>query len=181
MAEYQRIQARYPGLVALSVPQIRSQKLRVDMHPNEAIEVGSLVWHADVLVTLFSTLQVEACICDTPVVNVAFDPPLPPERLYYSSYRSIEVDTNQPHNLRVRRSNATRLAHSPEQLIAEVNAYLNDPRRDEEQRRQLVAQECGPFDGQAGHRVGELLWQLATGEQDSHAKSTEKSLSGGRP
>jgi hypothetical protein len=160
--EYYRIQSRYPNLVALSIPKVRSQRLRMDLDPEELPLAGSLVCQADVLVTLFSTLQIEACICDTPVVNVCFDPKLPLSRKYFK-YRPIAVDMKQPHNLRVQRSQATRLAYTPKQLIDEINRYLQHPHLERIERRRFAEEECGPLDGRAGERIGQFLLRMAYG------------------
>jgi hypothetical protein len=111
--------------------------------------------HSDVLVNFASTTTIEACIFDTPVVNVGFDNeldlplPLSIRRYYtYEHYRPI-VELG-----------AARVAAGPEALIAEVRRYLSDPARDRAARRAVVESLCGLADARAGTRVAEHVLEL---------------------
>ena len=121
------------------------------------LEVGSLIWHADVLVNLFSTLMIEACMLDTPVINIAFDPTDCDDG---REYRPIRVDMQQPHNARGIRSGALRLAHTPQQLGEEIARYIADPQFERNERSNYVLSECGYFDGKCGRRAGEYLLEM---------------------
>ena len=52
-------------------------------------------------------------------------------------------------------------ACSPEELMAHVTSYLQDPGLEREGRRRLVDLWCQPFDGQAGSRLAAGLLVLA--------------------
>jgi len=158
LEEFHVLARQYPN-VRLSIPTILSDSLRLDMPRQEMLRVGALMRHADVVVTIFSTLVLEAALFDTPVVNVCFDPPSPPDRTYYR-YRPVNVDANQSHNRRVSRSGATRFAHDEGEVIRLINLYLAQRQLDRDARRQLVLREAGPFDGRAGARAAAYLLRL---------------------
>ncbi len=163
MKNYQKIKDKYPNIVKLSIPKFRSHRLSFDLHPDEAVEVGSLISNADVLVTMFSTLMVEACICNTPIVNVGFDPVLA-DAAHSFDYRSIKIDMNQPHNLKVRESGATTIAYNAEELVEYINRYLNSPDFESTERCRFAETICGPLDGQSGRRVGQFLLSMTNGK-----------------
>ena len=182
MAEYQALAAQ-TSYLAFSIPQVVSTKMDNDM-PGEARELACLLHHTDVLINLFSTIQLEACLADVPVINVAFDPPrgelpdgntlLPSQARQGYRLRPIAVDVGQPQGQRVVASRATRQAHSIEELIALTNRYLQEPALEADERRRLAEEECGPTDGHAGERVGQfLLGLLGTPKRSSVAVAPE--------
>ena len=104
--------------------------------------------HSDVIVNFASTTTIEACVFDTPVVNVGFDEqdglPLPLSIRRYYAYE---------HYRPVVEAGAARVASSPEDLVAEVRRYLEDPAADRAGRRAIVERLCGFTDSDAGRRV----------------------------
>ena len=49
--------------------------LAIDVMPENQKHLGDTLHHADVVVNVASTISIEACIFDTPVVNINFDGP----------------------------------------------------------------------------------------------------------
>src|SRR5439155_12088299 len=90
--------------------------------------------HSNVIVNVASTTTLEACVFDTPVVNVGFDGeadlPLP-----LSVRRYYRYEHYQP----VLRAGAVRVASDPAELIGAVRDYLACPERDRDARRAAVA------------------------------------------
>ncbi len=108
--------------------------------------------HSDVLVNFASTTTVEACIFDTPVINVGFDaePDLP---LPVSIRRYYEYEHYRP----VIELGAARVARDPDDLVARVRHYLEDPSEDREARQALVRACCAFTDGESGTRVAKQI------------------------
>lgn len=148
------LRGRFPGLV-YDVPQTLSRALPMDMPPEEMGKLSSLLAHADVLMSFFSTMMLEAALFDLPMVNVCL----------YTHNQKLDprdlVAARFPHIRRVEETGGFRSAYDMEQLIAMVNDYLLDRSRDSEGRRRIRENECGPFPGQAGRRIGAHLAQLA--------------------
>jgi len=108
--------------------------------------------HSDVVINATSTITLDAFTCDTPVVLVVFDGPRPRE--FYSSVRRF---AHYDHLRKVISRGGVRLAGSVPELIAGVNAYLEDPAREREQRLATVRDFCHRLDGQSGRRIGNRL------------------------
>jgi hypothetical protein len=153
----ERLAARYP-FVRINHPEIISQTLSMDSSRDEMILLGSILKNAHVLINLFSTVSIEASIFDLPVVNVAYegDP-----RLKRKPRDSIDFDEAQTHNQRVIRTGGVSMARNPSELIKYINAYLKNPRQDQQGRMSIRNQECGPFPGRAGETIGGFLADLA--------------------
>jgi hypothetical protein len=154
LARMMELRERFPHIV-YNVPKVLSSALLLDMPPSEMKDLDAILHFSDVLVNLFSTLSIEASICDLPIVNVCFD-----GKGARNGYRSILVDARQVHNQRVIKTGGAALAYNPEELVERINAYLRNPRLDADGRARIVAQESGPHHGNAGRRIGEFILTL---------------------
>ncbi len=119
-------------------------------------EKASMMAHADVFLTVYSTMVVEAAIHDRPIVSACLDVPggwNAPQK--YSLPLSRIGDW--PTHWRFRQAKAGRVAMDEKELIAAVNFYLANPQADQEQRRAFIQRECTFTDGSAGRRTGEFI------------------------
>lgn len=117
--------------------------------------VNSIV-HCNVNINHASTMTLDCCVLDRPVVNIAFDIEKDSdiERYvrncyFYEHYRSVlELG-------------AVRMAYSLDQLITQVNEYLKDSTLDQEGRMKLLKLQCGEVDGKAAQRAAECLLAIS--------------------
>lgn len=149
---YRALQARFPGLVALDLPQVINSGLQWALPDDEMVWLASLLRRADVSLTVGSTLAIDAALCDTPVIGVAFDGL---HRLPYA--RSIRRAYDYTHYTPLVETGGLRLAESEEQMIELVNRYLADPELDHEGRASIVREQAWKVDGRSGERVAQLI------------------------
>jgi hypothetical protein len=126
--------------------------LAIDVMPENQKHLGDTLFHADVVVNVASTISIEACIFDTPVVNINFDGPdaspyVKSARRYYSFTHYVNITSR----------GAVRVATSPEDLVRDVAAYLADPALDAAGRKQVVLDQCQFTDGRSAERVVGLV------------------------
>jgi len=121
--------------------------LAVDITAESQQHLAETMRHSDVVVNVASTIAIEAAIFDTPVVNIAFDGERPSE--WAKSARRYYRFT---HYVNITRHDAVRVAESPEQLIAFIGAYLDDPSLDRQGRRRVVEEQCQFLDGRSAER-----------------------------
>ena len=117
---------------------------RIELDEADLINLKDTLRHADVVVNYASTITIEACAFDTPVVNIGFPP-------YYLNAYSFT------HYKPVVESGAVRVAKSMEELIAEVASYLRDPGRDRSGRAAAVREFIGFTDGRSYQRVIDVI------------------------
>ena len=130
--------------------------------PKEEIDLlASILKHCAVIVNMFSTLNLEASIFDKPIVNVAFEGTNcnGQKKARYN----IAMDEAQTHNQRVVQSGAVQIVRSPEELIEGINQALENPKMNQEARRSIVEQECGPFPGTAGKNIANHILHMMDG------------------
>jgi hypothetical protein len=127
-------------------------------------EKASMMAHADVFLTVYSTMVVEAAIHDRPIVSVCIDAPRGwgyTRRFYLRKYSlALSRIGDWPTHDRFRRSGAGRVVFDRRQLAEAVAGYLRDPSTDRQARSQFVAREITHIDGSAGARTAEALLAL---------------------
>lgn len=142
--------------------------LAIDVMPEHQRHLGDTLCHADVVVNVASTISIESCIFDTPVVNICFDGPA--EEPYVTSARRYYSFT---HYVNITRRDAVRVAGSPAEMVEWVGRYLQDPSIDRAGRRQVVADQCQFTDGRSSERVVELVLN-ELGAAGTHTRDHEK-------
>jgi CDP-glycerol glycerophosphotransferase (TagB/SpsB family) len=124
----------------------------VDPSSDDRRHLAHTLLHSDVVVNVASTIAIEACLTDTPVVNIGFDgvEPRPflgsAARYYrYTHYRPL-VDAE-----------AVRVAGSPEEMVSVIERYLAEPATDRAGRARAAEELCSYTDGRCSERVAEFV------------------------
>jgi len=128
----------------------RGNELRLDLGlTNEQDELNYLLRYSDVLINNFSTMGLEAAICDLPTIYVGYD-------AYTFGVRfgvTTRFQQRMTHNRRPLRLKASKVAKSEKDLLEYIGQYLSDRTIDSEARHEYAVSECGELDGQATSRL----------------------------
>ncbi len=130
-----------------------------DVHLSRAADhhLADSIFHSDAVVTWASTMIIDAIVFNKPVVLVGFDAePRPYEQ-------SITQYYDYDHQRDILKFGGARLARSPDELANLVGKYLHHPEKDNDGRRKVAAEFCGPLDGRSGERLGNFLSGLIYG------------------
>lgn len=132
----------------------RTAEFSIDLAFQDAPdELNYLLRYSDVMVNYFSTIGLEAAICDLPTIHVGFDP--------YTFGLRYSVTTSflqrQTHNKRPLRLAASRVVKSEKDLFCALEDYLSDRTLDTDTRLAYAISECGELDGQAGKRLVKMI------------------------
>lgn len=118
-------------------------------------ELHGLLKYSDVMINHFSTISLEAAICDLPVVHVGYD-----AYTFGHHYNtSAAFQQRQTHNRRKLRLAAAKIARDEVELVKGVEAYLQDRSADAAARHEYALSECGYLDGRSSVRLTEMLRQ----------------------
>ena len=126
------------------------EDLNFDEGPDE---LAYLLRYSDVMINYFSTISLEAAICDLPVIHLGYDVYTYGHRFHMTS----AFLQRQTHNRRKLRLAASRIAKDEIELIKYINLYLGDPTLDKEARYEYAVSECGELDGQASNRIIQMI------------------------
>jgi len=112
--------------------------------------------HCALGINVASTVSLELCMFDKPVINVGYNPPSLPENIIaYHRYYSFD------HYRPVVESGAVQVARSPQEIRSLIRHALAHPEGGRKQRRALVEKFFGETaDGNSGRRVAEVLSSL---------------------
>jgi hypothetical protein len=142
--------------VALDVPPVLSDELAWDLPKSDMFRLASLLHGSAMCLNANSTLSLDACMVDRPVIDVAFDGW---EELPYR--RSARRGLDYIHMAKLLALGGIRVARCFDDLESHINAYLNNPALDQAGRARSVSQECGMQDGRAAERIADVLARLS--------------------
>jgi CDP-glycerol glycerophosphotransferase (TagB/SpsB family) len=150
---YQRIQTLYKNIY-IHYPQQSDTKLSMDIDRQEVDTIFNQIYHSDVIVTLFSTIVLEALIIKKPVVNIAFD--LDDEEAN-TIFRPIGIDMRQIHLERLIKSDTTLIANNLEELAYYIRYGQEHNAQTTAQLDEYLANETGRLDGSVAKRIADTI------------------------
>lgn len=132
----------------------RGNELHLDLGlTNEPDELNYLLRYSDVLINNFSTMGLEAAICDLPTIYVGYD-------AYTFGVRfgvTTSFQQRMTHNRRSLRLRASKIAKNEGELVSHIEQYLSDRNIDREARQEYAISECGESDGNATFRLMQMI------------------------
>jgi hypothetical protein len=155
VARFERLHSMLGPRVALDLPPVLSERLFWDLPKSDMYHLASVLTGSAICINANSTLCIDACMADRPVITIAFDgwKDLP-------YHRSVRRGLDFTHIAKLLALGGVRIARSFDDLFEHIDAYLNDPALDRRARSLSVARECGLQDGQATERVANTLLNL---------------------
>jgi CDP-glycerol glycerophosphotransferase (TagB/SpsB family) len=124
---------------------------------DDMAEKTSMMGLADIFLTVYSTMCVEASFHERPIISVCIDSTTGWPGKYWLPMSQIGV---WPTHSRFRASGAGRVATNEAELCEAINEYYADPHADLLNQKRFVVQESTFIDGSAGRRTGEYLYSL---------------------
>lgn len=131
--------------------------------PEDTPLLTNMLRHAAAGINVASTVSLELCMFDKPVINVGYNPPgVDTDELEYSRYYKFD------HYSKVVKSGAVSVAASEDELRKMLRRALTNPEVDRSERRALIKTMFGgTLDGYSGLRVADRLMKLAGGVQNA--------------
>ncbi|MCL5290699.1 MAG: CDP-glycerol glycerophosphotransferase family protein [Firmicutes bacterium] len=114
----------------------------------------NIIQNSDVILTIVSMVVLEAALFDRPIVNIAFDPEMNnPSLSFLNAYNCVRYKP-------VINTGGVRLASNVEELGFLIKKYLDDPTLDNEGRKKIIKEYCGPIDGNSANRIVSLCEEM---------------------
>lgn len=152
--DFEALQEKYGSLLAISKPVTIDQEFGALQPIEDQMNLSAILNHSDIMINMFSTLMLEACIFDLPVVNVGFYP-------FGATQFDNSIIASFTHIKKVLAHNAMRIAYNEDELLAQIDMYLADPTIDQGKRMIVREKMAGPNQGTAGREVGRHIARLA--------------------
>jgi hypothetical protein len=173
--DLERLKTLVGPRVALDIPEIMSDQLPWDLAKGDMRHLASLLAGSAMCLNASSTLCLDACMSDRPVINIGFDGW---EELPYEMSARQNLDFT--HIAKLLKFGGIRVARSFDELREQIDTYLCHPELDHEARMVSVGNECGFRDGQSAARVANVLLEVAIHETVSLARMKTSLCSGER-
>jgi hypothetical protein len=118
----------------------------------DAAHLANILHSSDVVINITSTITIDACCLDRPVINVAFDADHP-----RSYWKSVARCYDFTHYKNIVQTGGVRVARSKDELREHVQAYLENSRLDADGRKRIVSEQCYYTDGRSAERVARFV------------------------
>src|SRR3712207_4086295 len=151
---FEELKRRCPDIL---FPRVPWEAAWLTPKPEDSYLLTNTLRHADAGINVASTVSLELCMFDKPVINVGYNPPgIDIGPIDYSRY--YEFDHYRP----IVESGAITVARSEDEMRAALRRALTAPQADGHARRALIRGMFGTaLDGYAGLRVADRLVKLA--------------------
>lgn len=110
------------------------------------------IYYSDIMITVASTLVLDACCFDKPIVTVAYDVLMDrngndiSSELYKTDHYSAVVKTG-----------AIDMVYNKDELLSSINHNLTEPTHKHEERQKLLNKLCYKVDGKSSERVADEI------------------------
>lgn len=138
-----------PGRLDTGVKDVLRSSWEFDQEETRIL--ASTIRHSDVSINCGSTMTIETAYFNTPIINIDFDDT--PETYWKSVHRLY----TREHYLPLVKSGGIRFPKSEEELISDLNDYLENKNLDSDGRARIVREQCYKTDGQAGVRIAQFI------------------------
>ena len=108
------------------------------------------------MIAYTSSLNIDACAFDKPIVGIAFDG-LQQNPYLKSAIRFLDWD----HTKKMLFTNWAPFARNKEELIKYINLYLKNPNLNKKERAHFLSLQAWKMDGKSGERIADFLLNKA--------------------
>ena len=106
------------------------------------------MYYSDIVISTYSTISVEGCVFDKPLININFDG--------YSkrpANKTVKRLSAFSHFKHVSDTGALSNVSSKEELLNTINKYLENPEFKSDQRKKMIDRMCFRLDGKSSERI----------------------------
>lgn len=135
----------------------------------EENERASTIKNSDIILSVSSSMVLDASCFDVPTVNLAYDAGMP-----VRPWESVERFYQYTHAQPVLEEEATYVVRSDAELVAALKLALSQPQDKAGQRRSLLRRLVQFTDGRSDERVAAELRRLASGSQPPTGFTSQK-------
>jgi hypothetical protein len=140
-------------------PPVKWKERWLTPEPEDTEMYSNTLRHAALGINVASTVSLELCMFDKPVINVGYDPPgIDTQGVRFERYYRFD------HYRPVVESGAVVVARSEEEMPDLLAKALSNPEQASRQRRAFLQEMMGQtLDGQSGGRVAQAILEMARG------------------
>lgn len=147
--------------LSIDMPNITSLKQNFEMDKNEQDYLKNLIMSSDLIINIFSTLNIEGSIFNKPLINIDFDNFKPMYEWNKKFERqSLAIDRSLDHNKRILSYGGISNIKNENDLIEKINYYFDNPNFLEEKRKIIKENEVGLNCGNSGNFIANKILEF---------------------
>jgi len=157
LESYKSLSEEFRDEIQIEYPVILPGKANYMMPKSEIMRLTEGIADSDVVVNIFSTLNIESAIFDKPLVNICYDHRHAEYSFVPKARHSVHSDAKESHNQRIVDTGGVRCVYNDIQLVEAINSYLENPELERRNRQRIVDEEAGPYQGYASRIVADFV------------------------
>lgn len=119
-----------------------------ELDPNDQRFLADLLFHSDLVMYVATSLGLDSAVYDKPQIMIILDGH---EKKAYA--QSVERYHDEDHMKKLIATGGVRVVRDKDDLIARINAYLENPKLDQDGRERIVKEQLYKIDGKSSERV----------------------------
>lgn len=116
-------------------------------------DLADSLYHCDLVIGYMSSLNIDACAFDKPIVGIVFDGREKNKPYLKSIVRFLDFD----HTKKMLFTRYAPFTSNKEELVYYINRYLKDPSLDRKERAHFLKLQAWKMDGRSGERIADFL------------------------
>lgn len=157
---YNKLELEYKDILKINYPIFRDKKDKFFLEKENTLDLHALLKYSDVIINVFSTINIEGAIFDKPLINICYQTNTDFYNKNIKSRYNIKIDYEQDHNQRILKTGAITNCWNARELIDGINEALDHPDKLSNQRLKIINTEVGPNKGEAAQKISNLIKEL---------------------
>ena len=158
---YNNLENEFSDILRINYPVFKKSDSNFLLKKENSLDLHSLLKYSDVIINVFSTINIEGAIFDKPLINISYQKN---SKFYDKNIKSrydINIDFKQDHNQRILSTEGIINCWNSEELNNAINDSLKHPKKLSEKRNKIITNEVGPNKGNAAEMISHLINKLA--------------------
>ena len=158
---YYDLEHEYNDILRINYPIFKKGESNFLLKKENSLDLHSLIKYSDVIINIFSTINIEGAIFDKPLINISYQKN---SNFYDKNMKSrydVNIDFKQDHNQRILSTKGITNCWNGAELNKAINEALENPKKLSEKRKKIIINEVGPKKGNAAKMISSLIEELA--------------------
>ena len=158
---YSDLEYEFKDILRINYPIIENDDPNFFFKKENSLDLHSLIKYSDVIINVFSTVNIEGAIFDKPLINISYQKNANFYNENMKSRYNINIDFKQDHNQRILSTGGIVNCWNDKELNQAINDAIKYPKKLSEKREKIIINEVGPNKGNAAKTISSLIEKLA--------------------
>ena len=158
---YSDLEHEFNDILRINYPIFVNGDSNFFLKKENSLDLYSLIKYSDVIINVFSTVNIEGAIFDKPLINISYQKNTNFYNENMKSRYDINIDFKQDHNQRILSTKGIINCWNDKELNQAINDSIKFPKKLSEKRNKIIINEVGLNKGNAAKTISSLIEKLA--------------------